>query len=349
MLWKLRKDLGERAMSRPRLYLDQRYWNDLCDGFLGVNDPALSRLGLLESAVSDGCLVCPGGALALSELAEQRVPAKRDATAEVIDLLCGGVALLAPPDRLFLEVLRFVQACPASSPFPVAPADEVWTAPAFVYGHEGVPTLPEDLPGADQLNATLMEEYAAFGYRDIVRSGGLSPFAFKMKSAASLNETKAAARERFKTFRDLYLAEVRGVLDLAVSELGDTINYLAAKAGIDVAEVSPDRPLEAGRALAQVLHAAFSQQDLGLQVPSVHIPATLFARVQWDAPRQYDPNDFADFLHATAALPYHSAFATERSLTALLRESGLAAKFGCTILSDWDAVEEWVVGVACAS
>lgn len=90
------------------------------------------------------------------------------------------------------------------------------------------------------------------------------------------------------------------------------------------------------------LAAAFMKHDLTRSLPSIHIGATLYARMQWDRRRQNKEEDFLDFAHAEAALPYCSPFATEGRLAAMLREAELDATYDCALLTDASAIQNWL-------
>lgn len=351
-LWELRRELGQRSLSCQRLYLDQRYWNDLCDATLGTGPAeAIGALSQLQRLVDQGTLICPVEATHISELFEQRVPAKRLATAKVMDALSTRVAIASPPDRAFLEILRFVQAAPKGPPFPAAPSAEVWTRPAFVFGHFDLPDAG-DHPRAEELNWISVQTAWQSSYEELIQLHGSSPpspYAFKLRTAVELNESKKATRALFKSFRKLYMSEVRGALDAIALDTAGALAYLGTQAGIDMEEVPKVQPYEGAKELAALVAADFEDHDIGKCLPSVHVHATLVARLQWDGPRQYRPNDFPDFAHAAAGIPYCNAFATEGPLAALITDAGLAREFGVSVLSTWHQVTTWLETINGAS
>ena len=222
----------------------------------------------MESAVRQEILLCPSSALVFAELAEQRLPEKREATAGLMDRLSRGLVLASPPDRVFLEVLRFVQSAVAGAPFPHAPLGEVWTCPSFAFGHTDTQALPESIPGSDAVNSLVVQDLW-----DRSHPGGpsrvgarlrLARFSFKLKSATSQRGEAGCPRALLVLPTPLTCPKSRGALDVSCARpRGSPALPRRHGAGIDVSEVSPDRPIEAAQAVAALLHAAFKKHDLG--------------------------------------------------------------------------------------
>jgi len=70
-------------------------------------------------------------------------------------------------------------------------------------------------------------------------------------------------------------------------------------------------------------------------MPTIHILSALYAAVIWDKQQRFQDNDFYDFRHATAALPYCDYFFTEKRLAHLLTQNllGLDKFYQCTVKS----------------
>src|SRR5947208_3219055 len=117
-LWERRRELGHRVAKQRRLSLDLRFWNDLCDAEIGSPRGAAAGtlLGQLRRLAASGELVCPVEFHLVEELHKQRSSEKRLATIALIDELSSRTVLASAPDRIFLEVLRFIQGAVAGKP-----------------------------------------------------------------------------------------------------------------------------------------------------------------------------------------------------------------------------------------
>ena len=93
--------------------------------------------------------------------------------------------------------------------------------------------------------------------------------------------------------------------------------------------------------MARLIRAAFAKREsLVLHLlPTIHVLATLYARMDWDAGRNYHPGDVADFGHAAAAIPYCNGFATDRALAKLLLDSGITGQFPCRVVDSMDQLQ----------
>jgi hypothetical protein len=216
----------------------------------------------------------------------------------------------------------------------------MWTKAAFVVGHPEATSATMDVGVLRSINAKVQAELWNYRFEDVLAMIGPDlavSWGWTENAAAQLNLSKLDARQRFKSFRELYLSEVRGILDGHAASLGSVFEYVISQEGALPEPVTPQRRDQLGREMAAIVHAAFIHNDLALSLPAVHIPATLFARVQWDVGRRYKPNDFADFGHASAAAAYCDVFVTERSLASLLKQARLDKVYGCTV---WTSAEE---------
>lgn len=343
----LRRQLSANLEGKRLLYLDLLYWNFLCDAALGeTDDDESSRLLRdLRVHVAAGSVVCPIEYTTFVELYKQRLPEKRRATAELIDELSTAVVIVSPQDRCFLEALRLAEAITAQKPFPPAPKDEVWTRPAFLLGH-GELKADEARPGdLDRINAVMRAELWKMSFTQVLEQlGDEFPVSFEWaeETAEELNSVKEEVRKDFKNYREVYLAEVRGVFEAAIPAMGKVLVHAFKRFGGDGGDMSEQQRNHGGRMLSRLLAAAFEKHDLSAQLPTIHVSATLYASVQWDGPRRYRPNDILDFGHAAAALGYCNAFATERPLATLLRQSKLVQTYQTAVLANTPDVRRWL-------
>ncbi len=336
----LRRQLGQLVLSKRRIYLDTKFWNTFCDvEFEGTTGgEAFEALTLLRKSVLSGDCVCPAEYSVLNEVLRQRLPDKRTTTALLVDELSDGVLVTSAEDRVTIEVSRFVQNAVARRPTALAPTDEVWTRPAFAFGH-----LSPDNPGLpEHLHAWAVERTQetlwSLRFSDVM--DGLSdvnfPLAPRQETINRMNAEKLRSRPTFQCYEELYAAEIRGALDVFSPSLEQVILYLWTTAGGAPGAVSASELQSSTDSWKRLIAATFFEQSTlaARSLPTLHIYATAYARAGWDARRAFKANDLADFSHAAAALPYCNVFATERSLAELIRQSGLAELYGTLVVTD---------------
>jgi hypothetical protein len=347
-LWQRRRELGIQVSKKRRLYLDVRFWNDLCDAELGVHRNVSSKelLSALTDEVARGDVICPVEFHVVEELHRQKDLEKRAITLRLIDLLSSRTVLVSPTERLFLEVLRLVQGLAAQTPPVSAPLGEVWTRPMFAVGHDlppfEAPFLPPEV--VTQLRSDFESTWWSFGFTEMFEQTGSPPIDpnAKAHTANLLNQAKGDPSTLFESYEATYWAELRGALDAYLPQLEDIWRYLFAQAGHDVGTVTPEQLREAALQLRALLYQGARRVGLRTTVPTLHVGVTLYSRIQWDRSRGYKGNDVFDLAHAEAAIPYFNAFATDASLGSLIRQSKLAAEYPCAILTSAEQILAWL-------
>ena len=170
---------------------------------------------------------------------------------------------------------------------------------------------------------------------DAIRNAEPSTKAFS-GTTDELNRGKSEHLRENKSFKQLFLAELRGALDFYKLSLGDImIRIKEQDTGLD-ARKNETAKQECGQMVANLIHEAFRRNKLNRELPSLWLRAGLHAAVHWDRARKYKANDLWDFRHAVAAIPYFDYFLTERSLRALLSDRNLRLEtlFPCKAFSD---------------
>ena len=321
---KRRIALGAEVLDRVVIYLDTCYWIFLRDAAAGspVVDVHLQLYQALRDGVADGKLLCPIGEGIFVELLKQD-PASRQTSARVMDELSLGVAFKSTDERATSELRQFVHDTVGILDIPASAAHLVWTRVGYVLG-EVVPVTP-GIPAntARMLQNAFDDVLWTYGLEEIMPalSLGKPPTLDYGALAKSLNEGKFANADDIKSFRQAYLIELWGTLDAYNELLGEIMSEMRqAERGRSFGP--EDRPA-AGTALAQAIHAGFKYRRLAKQLPTFDILSGVHAAMRWDRQRRYKPNDWLDFRHALAAVPYSQAFFTERSLAHLLTAGDL--------------------------
>jgi len=346
-LSQLRRQLAASLKGKRLLYLDLLYWNHLCDTALNPSssDERSALLASLRLHVRSGSVVCPIEFTTFLELHKQRLLDKRRLTAELIDELSTGLVIISPPERCFLEAIRFVQSGQGGDEAPVAPREDVWTRPAFVVGHGELVSKTMKADDLERLQDLLRDRLWGMGFTNVLQQFGADfvvSFEWAERAAQQMNEAKQDVRANVATYREAYLGEVRGFVSAYIDSFGDAMVHLYERAGGNAAGVSDAERARSGEELALLVAAAFEKHDLSKQLPTVHISAALHASANWDTGRRYKANDIQDFGHAAAALGYCDAFATERSLANLIRQSRLHTIYPTQVMASVSEVLGWL-------
>ena len=158
-------------------------------------------------------------------------------------------------------------------------------------------------------------------------------------AAERLTTSPGGDDPKVKVLKALYLAQFRGFFDAHRKEL------CAAFAEIHSATRPNERPAKPedfqsdSHLIVNAFTNLFRLGKLGTAVPTAQIVAGLYAAVRWQRQRDFKLEDFYDFYHATAALPYCDVFLTEKFLGTLLTRPPLklSGTFGTTVV--WEESE----------
>jgi hypothetical protein len=320
-------ECGERVVNRKSIYLDTRFWIHLRDADLGKSVPAVydRLLMALRKGVSEGKLICPFAADMLAEVYKQSDRTTRLATARLIDELSLNIALQSEPERLAIELHHGIQAVRSSAP-PQEPLRMlVWTCSSFAVGH----AMPSS-PGFDQatelaLQKSFLDTICRLGFSHQLlgeEEDNYQPGDFNRmwdELAERLNNLNAEDAKEEKLRKQIEMEEFSGALEAYLPVLRNFIRHIL----ISALNEQPYHPAEAeiDKATSQIggmICEAFRLGRLKNNFPTFAIRAALATAVRWDRKRKYKRNDFHDFGHAAAALPYFDIFATEKSLHHLL-------------------------------
>ncbi len=104
-------DLGRSLKNRAKIYLDMRFWIIARDAAIGTNVDASEQelLRLLRLGVSRGTIICSISESTFMELMmQEKIASHRIATADIIDELSLGVAVIPLDLRIDTEIAHFV-------------------------------------------------------------------------------------------------------------------------------------------------------------------------------------------------------------------------------------------------
>ena len=296
-------------------------------------------LEIIKEGVARGKLVCPISTDTYVEVFSQTDPVTSRACAELIDDLSRGISIIELRERISLEVHQFIRRNTKGADAVYAMEELIWTKLPYVLGFV-TPTsksLPPDADLAmqkaflDQLWVTTMMEML-----DI--SGNHTCLLTKPwpDISEALNRGKIEHHHENKSFKQLFLSELWGVLDLYKPCFGDIMGYIYKQDTGQTAEPAEIAKTEGGRLVVNMIYHGFRLSKLASELPSLWLGAGFHAAVRWDLKRKFKANDLPDFRHAVAAIPYCDVFLTEHSLRHLVSDKNLRLEtlFPCKTFSD---------------
>lgn len=344
--------LAHSVARRRRVYLDTCFWIRLRDAEMrratSVADTQL--LEALRSRVAGGSHVCPISAATFVELHKQSDNATRGAMAALIDELSSGVALQMEQTRMSTELARLLYL--RNGRAVEDRATLAWAPISIVLGeqHPVSKAFPPDVQLAVQ--KSFFDLMSRIPLRAVTRALGQVPRDAEqsIRAAADLHKANVQHAGEHATFESLRTAELDGALELLVDDAALVMDHIASGAAR-----RPEAPPASTRVPAQfvvgILRALSRTAEFASECPSTYVSATCYAAVRWDKHRVFRANDFMDFHHASAALPYCDAFFTETPLRVLLRQrhTRLSALFPCAVIDDAVEALEWLSRPSSAS
>lgn len=325
------------GLSRTKLfYLDTNYWVRLRDAELGYGTPEAVRfLQTLRAMVRAREILCVSHFHSFLEIGKQEEASLR-VTARLLDELTEGVVIASPADLLAWECAEFIG---AKLDLPLQHELCAWAKVGQIHKHE----LPSDMPGpvtkADrnvilksvidtQWNTTFEHIFGQFEWETKSRlNASLEPEVLAQVEARKQKQA-AIGLSREQTRLNEFSQAVDGELrPIFASQLRNW-------------HVQHEFPEGVGgllRHLQVVLDAAvknFKTGTLGRFLPSVSIRTKLYTLYEMDRKKgPFTNNDWVDWNHAAAALPYCDMFFTEKHLAHLLcKELRADQQFGCEVI-----------------
>lgn len=346
-----RLSLGQGIADRHKVYLDTKYWLLLRDHLLGRSrDSEIGKLAeLLIDGVTSAKLICPISADVFMEILKQTDPKTLNCSIGLIDRLSEGVSVLSPEEQRRMELLQFVLRHVAGEESCHEPDLFAWTKLAYVIGF----TTPSDTPFSPEEELTIQKAFLdqmwELSLTDMFETMGIAAIREMPRMpdiSSDLNTGKFANDDEAKSFHDMFLAEIAGILDTLIVELREMFTYLYRK-GTDGAPQNEELAAsDVPRQFANLIYHGFRLNRFSTEMPSLRIPATLHAAIRWERNRKYEANDMHDIGHASTALPYFDTFLTEHSLRHLLtrKDLGLDRLYDCMVVSDPRVATETIRG-----
>lgn len=331
--------LAQSIADRHKIYLDTRYWILFRDVILGrrTDKPLVDLLDQIRKAVRSNRAICPISQDSFAEIFVQNDPATLATTVELVDELSGGICLTEYFTRLNTELYHFmVQKTQGNDA--VHDLDQlVWTKCGYVLGYVAPKNDQMPFDYSNAIEKAFFDQMWAATFSDILDHLGNCPdWKIDPTSVDQMNAGKFANDDGFNSFKQLFMIELAGTLDVLQQSLAKIMYAMYLSAFADKADpnVCPDPA--AGKMAANVIYHAFRLNKLNNELPTLRTDVTLHAALRWDKKRKYKPNDLADIRHAAMALPYCGTFLTEGPLCSLVHEKhlNLTDLFSCRTFSD---------------
>lgn len=338
--------LGQAVLARRRIYFDKCFWIMCRDAELGrsKNSSGPALLGTVRSAVRSGKVICPISESLFFELLKQQDLRTRAKTAALIDEFSLGVTLVPLPQRIEQEFAHLI--CSAMEPDTCTPEQLVWSKLSYLLGvvHPAMPFL-----GVEE-ESVMQRAFLDFMWdRSLLeilnQIGDTEGLSFDLaRTAMRLNAANSRHADQMVSFRQTYLDEFRGALELFMHVPAQCIEQqyrrTTGSKPVLTDRAKDDQQQEYTRFFGNLI----SHKQAALKLPTLHIGALCHAAIRGDKQRKLVANDLYDFHHVQAAIPYCDAFFTEKSLCSLLRQERfeLADDFSCVIISAAEEAVAWV-------
>lgn len=340
-----RVELGRTLLGMKKIYLDTKYWLLLRDAKLGrpSNEKQVQLLAHAEQLSTSGRYLFPICEDVFVEILKQTDPDTLKATVALIDSFSKGVSLLSGEERVRLEVFHFLESHLGSSVYSLQ--ELVWTKVAYNLGFLSPEndSFPKDINSLIQ--KAFFDQMWSMSLMDIVETmskNGARRLPVFLGYSERLNDGKFAHMYQNKTFNQMFLSEIAGMVDSYKAEFKNLFAYQFEKHHGYAPNRDEVERSDSGQKLANMIYNLFKLNKIKQELPSVRIHAGLHSAVRWDKKQKYQDNDLHDFRHAAAALGYCDYFFTEKRLCHLATQDLLKYDrlFNCKTLWRVDDVVE---------
>lgn len=336
----LMTELGDSVATRHKFYLDTRYWIHLRDAAMGrpTHHQHGEILVRVRALVADGLAVCPVSDVAWIELFKQVDPASRLATADLLDELSLGVALMTEKERVVAEIGYFLTHT-TDKGLPPIRKNRVWIKAGYVMGLI-VPVIDQFSPEQNRLaQKASIDAFWRVTHRELASGGSsLSDQEDRWKEAAAriTAESQKHAHE-IRSYQQAFADEISGALRVFKGEIRELAILRYRRITGDQGPVPVEQAEKAAGQLVALLSTAFKlrREIMAQHIPSLYAFAMCHAAVRWDKFRRFNSHDLLDFHHASSGIPYHDAVFTEKPLRVLVTagNTALDKTFSCRVMS----------------
>ena len=298
---------------------------------------------ILNSLITRGPAVCPIGTSNFLEILRQNDPISRSKTAQIMDKLCQGYALLPSQDLANLEMTNFIMSSLLGRERCYRNEEMAWIYSAYVLGLTHLVETSFDPPTELAIQKVLFEHTKHRTLEDTIHILDSNETLKVLESdepfQASQNSSCANHAHEFKTFKECFENEVIGCIDLYEDAMRHAFARVweihSGQKSTDEVEKHLNDSVEKAR---NMIGLGFKVGKWSLELPALHIWGGLHAYKRFkNIP--FQKGDQHDFSHARTALPYCDYFLTERRLGQMLCDDLLKMDklYDCKIM--WDPNE----------
>ena len=305
-----RSQLLQEIEGQKLIYFDTKHWVNLCHVVVqsGSATPVYDEiLGLAETLRLKGRLCCPLSLPMVEELMKQRDPKTRQATAQLMDFLSGGVCL-----QYWLELARSEFGRHLRKTFRIKHlSDEnfpIWTRVGFFAGESGVEFEHHDLNDDELIQKVLFDINWGMTCEELQTrpEWKSAPDEFVAQWMVDCERARAKQMEHKSEFSEL-VREWRA--DLLMSFRAPFLETYCLYVGEPASHAHP---------VAAVIAPFIDGRDHTV-LPSLSVVAGLIAAITLDFARKPQVNDLLDYIHAAQAVPYCSAYFCDNFMAQKLR------------------------------
>lgn len=334
--------LGESIKNIKKIYLDTKYWVDLCDVSLGKkNDVHLSEIeSTCMELVASNKAIFPISYRIFMEVLKQTDEKSLRRTVELIDQFSKGIVIISEEERFDYELRHFFRSQTHSSEL-FEPSVFIWNKMPYVLGL----TKPNLEAFSTEINEEIQKRFFDHMWNislsDMIDTMGMDAVKSWPKGvdiSESLTQGKYEAAEENKSLHTTYMSEIAGILDVNQERVRETVWYLYLQLQPDQRQDVREKKKTDIQPFLNLIYYAFDQGKMEQYLPSWDVMAKLHAVIRWDTKRRYRTNDLDDIGHSMTALPYFDYFFTERSFASLINQVKYDEKYECVVVSKPDEV-----------
>jgi len=342
-----RIELGTQIKPKIKIYLDTKYWIELCNFALGktTKDNFKNIYAICHILVENGKVIFPISQRIFSEIIKQSDQNSFKKTVQLIDKLSMGVTLISEEERIYEEIYRFIYQHIGQSNNIYEKEICVWTRMVYILGF----FYPQNEDTTFEIQQKFFDDIWDIPLSKMMETMGfekIQSFPKLEDISGTLNIDKITYATENKTIQQLYMNEVGGMIDFLKNDIHKIMVRLYEINTNSEYYGNKDQS-DPNNLMANSIYNCFLYNKIGLFFPTIDINARLHTMIRWDRGRKYKPNDLHDIGHASSALPYFDYFFTERSLCSLITAEKYDQKYSCKVAWKDDDVLDLLNALLC--
>lgn len=335
-----RIELGESLQSKTKIYLDTKYWIYFRDVLLGrkTEGPLYDAYHILDSLCESGEVVCPISEDIFYEILKQDDHQTLASSIELMERFSKGICIASQSERIQAEILYFYYRYTKQEGELYSPDVLVWTKindpimcgfPSGIGFNEKESLIIKKAFFDQMWFSSLSEVCNVIGLDSLMQLPKMPDFSHL------LNTDNLERRESFSSFKQVFLDEIYIAVQEMSEPLKDGMEYMYRKETGRALTDEERAEQRDDKTLTNVVCNLFRLGKAGDNFPTLKVGAGVHAAVRIDKKRTFEANDYYDFRHAQAAVPYCDYLFTEKNLRHLLRTNSLSydVEYECNVIS----------------